>query len=288
MAGVGFGVWACRRVLLPLEDAQRHGRTHRGRRPRRPTRGRPTIETSIALAALVQRDGGQPRGAHRARRPVRERCQPRAAVTADDDHGLGRGPQRLGATTCPNGPDGARPVEPDLERFRQLVGDLLEISRYDVGGQSLDLDEFGIVEFVPPRAAEAELRHDPGRGGARARDHRRRRRQTTAGPGHRQPARQRPLLRWRGDRYRRLDLRQPIEIAVEDAGPGVPEDERSRDLRPLRPRVRRWPPGRGTGTGLGLALVAEHVRLHGGEVFVTDPTATEPRSPAFVDLTSAW
>ncbi|MYJ13682.1 MAG: HAMP domain-containing histidine kinase, partial [Acidimicrobiia bacterium] len=29
--------------------------------------------------------------------------------------------------------------------------------------------------------------------------------------------------------------------------------------------------GRFSGTGLGLALVAEHVRLHGGSVRVTDP-----------------
>ena len=36
----------------------------------------------------------------------------------------------------------------DLERFKQLVEDLLEISRYDVGANALTLERFLVVEFL--------------------------------------------------------------------------------------------------------------------------------------------
>jgi signal transduction histidine kinase len=59
-----------------------------------------------------------------------------------------------------------------------------------------------------------------------------------------------------------------VRVAVEDAGPGVPEAERER----IFDRFNRGGQGgsRGTdlGVGLGLALAAEHARLHGGSVWV--------------------
>ena len=42
--------------------------------------------------------------------------------------------------------------------------------------------------------------------------------------------------------------------------------------------------GAGTGTGLGLALVAEHVRLHGGRVRVDDRPDGEPGARFVVEL----
>ena len=56
-------------------------------------------------------------------------------------------------------------------------------------------------------------------------------------------------------------------IAVDDAGPGVPAEERDHIFERF---------GRGSsseskpGTGLGLALVVEHLRLEGGRVWVED------------------
>ena len=61
-----------------------------------------------------------------------------------------------------------------------------------------------------------------------------------------------------------------IQIAVEDSGPGVAEDERELIFERF---ARGGGAGRRTGSdgaGLGLALVDEHVRMHGGRVWVED------------------
>jgi two-component system sensor histidine kinase PrrB len=55
------------------------------------------------------------------------------------------------------------------------------------------------------------------------------------------------------------------ELTVEDDGPGVPDDERSRVLG----RFVRGRSAAGTGSGLGLALVDQQVRLHGGRLTLT-------------------
>lgn len=52
-------------------------------------------------------------------------------------------------------------------------------------------------------------------------------------------------------------------LVVEDAGPGVPEEDRERIFEPF---YRRRGPGDSTGTGLGLSIVRQIARVHGGEV----------------------
>ena len=59
-------------------------------------------------------------------------------------------------------------------------------------------------------------------------------------------------------------------LAVEDEGPGVPEAERSVIFDRFSRGSAGGRRGHGTGSGLGLALVAEHVGLHGGDVWVDD------------------
>jgi len=52
-------------------------------------------------------------------------------------------------------------------------------------------------------------------------------------------------------------------IEIEDAGPGVPPEDRERIFEPFS---RRREQGGSTGTGLGLSIVRQIARVHGGEV----------------------
>jgi len=61
-----------------------------------------------------------------------------------------------------------------------------------------------------------------------------------------------------------------IRIGVEDHGDGIPPDEREHLFERFYRGRHSGQRGSGQGTGLGLSLVAEHVRLHGGEVWVED------------------
>jgi signal transduction histidine kinase len=61
-----------------------------------------------------------------------------------------------------------------------------------------------------------------------------------------------------------------LVISVDDAGPGVPAQERSAIFGRFSRGSMAQPPSQPKGTGLGLALVDEHVRMHGGEAYVTD------------------
>ena len=61
-----------------------------------------------------------------------------------------------------------------------------------------------------------------------------------------------------------------VMIVVEDRGPGVPQEERELVFERF---ARGGGAGRRTGSegaGLGLSLVDEHVRMHGGRVWVED------------------
>jgi two-component system sensor histidine kinase MtrB len=75
-----------------------------------------------------------------------------------------------------------------------------------------------------------------------------------------------------------------VQIAVEDRGNGVPEDER--DI--IFDRFSRGSEGGNraadTGVGLGLALIDEHVRLHGGRVWVEDRRDGESGARFVVEL----
>ena len=55
-----------------------------------------------------------------------------------------------------------------------------------------------------------------------------------------------------------------VLVAIEDDGPGIPEDERERVFEPFYRRAGRAE-GEGGGVGLGLALVRQIARRHGGD-----------------------
>jgi two-component system sensor histidine kinase MtrB len=59
-----------------------------------------------------------------------------------------------------------------------------------------------------------------------------------------------------------------VEIAVDDAGPGIDPRERTKVFDRFYRGSESGRRGKGTGTGLGLALVAEHMRVMRGDVRV--------------------
>lgn len=157
----------------------------------------------------------------------------------------------------------------DLERrgdaFRTLVLDLLEISRMDAGVADV------VPEAVDPEAlvhavlgatghADVPVRRLPSAPAAVVAD-KRRLGQVVQN------------LLENADRYAGGATEvvlggdaDELVLVVDDAGPGVPEHERTHVFN----RFARGSAGASTteGSGLGLALVAEHVRLHGGSVAV--------------------
>lgn len=57
-----------------------------------------------------------------------------------------------------------------------------------------------------------------------------------------------------------------LRIGVEDDGPGIPEDQRERALRPFERLDRARNQDRGSGVGLGLSIAADVARAHGGQL----------------------
>ncbi|MEM9131077.1 MAG: HAMP domain-containing sensor histidine kinase [Actinomycetota bacterium] len=159
----------------------------------------------------------------------------------------------------------------DLRRFQQLVEDLLEISRLEAGAVQLQLSRFLLAEFLEhvialSQAPHLQLVYDPADGDLAITADKRRLQQVVtnlidnAGKY--------------GDGATAISFEaegSTVSIIVEDEGPGVSADQRERIFERFG-RVKEAAGNRSnaTGFGLGLSLVGEHVRIHGGEVYVTD------------------
>lgn len=159
----------------------------------------------------------------------------------------------------------------DLSRFESLVEDLLEISRLDAGAVQLQSSSFGLWEFLfnviaQSRSPEIDLRHaDKDRDLVVTADKRRLAQVVTN-------------LIENAKKYAggatAISFRQIgdcAQIVVEDEGPGIPSEDRKRIFeRFSRTDSDAGRRGSDTGVGLGLSLVAEHINLHEGRVWVTD------------------
>jgi len=178
----------------------------------------------------------------------------------------------------------------DVVRFQGLVEDLLEISRFDAGAIRLNMDELLAAEFVRQAVAVSSDPDTPVDVSERA-----------------------ELAIIRGDKRRlarvvanlidnaraygggsceitmtvhNLDSEpmSHIRIAVEDSGLGVAEEERSLIFERF---ARGGGAGRRTGSegaGLGLSLVDEHIRMHGGRVWVEDRLDGESGARFVIEL----
>ena len=265
--GIALGMWSSRRVLFPVEEV---GQTAR----------------AIAVGDLSARldVGNDPdlemlaSTFNQMANTLEERIQADAKFASNVSHEL-----RSPLTTIMASIDVVNSnadsldessklaldlLNEDLERFKQLVEDLLEISRYDVGVNALTLERFLIVEFLE-RVTE----------------------QRGSGVIHidfpfeindilieadkRRLARVLSNLLDNADHYAggatliRVRVNEgTLILSVIDDGPGISREDRSSIFERFARGAEGSRRGSSTGTGLGLSLVAEHVKLHGGSVEV--------------------
>ena len=179
-------------------------------------------------------------------------------------------------------------LDADLQRFKRMVDDLLEISRFDAGSAELSPDAVDPVELVR-RAVQATspvgadglrvppafpVEVAPGVQGLRLEVDKRRFERVMANLVDNASAYAGGVTRVLIDRSPPADgagtVPTAIRVMVEDAGPGVPSVDRARVFERFYRGGRSGRRESGDGTGLGLSLVAEHVRLHGGSVWIED------------------
>jgi len=155
----------------------------------------------------------------------------------------------------------------EVRRFQLLVQDLLEISRIDAGVVELTWDHVRLADLVGQAMTnvdDAPLEVDSEAADLIVRADKRRLAQVVAN-----------LMdnaRCHGGGTVRVGVEAAagcVRLVVDDAGPGVPADERERIFERFG-RGRAASRGAGQGSGLGLSLVAEHVQLHAGRVWVED------------------
>jgi two-component system sensor histidine kinase MtrB len=156
----------------------------------------------------------------------------------------------------------------EVDRFQRMVVDLLEISRDDQqagedDGEVVDVGEL-VRNVVEPRGG-AHPMIEVDRPPPMIQGDRRRLDRVVAN-----------LLdnadKYGGGPVRVAVMRRcgRVRIEVDDAGPGVPEDLRGQVFERFTRGALAGRRGHGDGSGLGLALVAQHVRRQGGEVWVED------------------
>jgi two-component system sensor histidine kinase MtrB len=268
LLGGSIGWWASRRVLRPLTEltAAAARIAHGDLSTRLPERDDKDLGP---IAAAFNETAGD----------LQERVARDARFASDVSHEL-RSPVTTMAAAMEvlvRRRDEASPaarhaidlLDADLRRFRRLVGDLLEISRVDQGAFRLSAERLDLAElarYVVARSSTGDRavpveapRPVPVLGD------RRRLEQVVSNLVDNAEGHGRGLVRvavCQADGVARLE--------VDDAGPGVPVEDQERIFERFARVSDRDRRIEDTGSGLGLALVAQHVRLHSGRVWVTD------------------
>jgi signal transduction histidine kinase len=266
------GRWASGRALAPLRDvAQAAGEIAQGKLDTRlaadPDASLAALASSFnrmvdALAQRIERD------ARFASDVSHELRSPLTAMVSATDVLLARNHE-----LPPRARQALDLLVDEVHRFSGLVEDLLEISRVDAGVDALDLQELRLDELAyhaARRAAgrevpiEVEAGLDPNELVVAA-DKRRLERVVTNLVANAES---------HAGGVRRLCVGRKAEwvrLLVDDAGPGVPADQRERIFdRFTRGTAKAGARGADGGSGLGLALAREHVRVHGGRLWVED------------------
>ena len=167
----------------------------------------------------------------------------------------------------------------DVDRFTQLVEDLLEISRFDAGAVRLEPEDVALVPVVQATVqnlgyGDVPVDVDPELDDIVITCDKRRLVRILANYLHNADryadgATGVTIERHDPDPFNPFD-ELTVRIGVEDAGPGVPESERDRIFDRFNRGDQGGSRGADIGVGLGLALAAEHAALQGGRVWVED------------------
>ena len=280
--GAGLGRSASGRSLRPLAGVSRAALAIAGGR----------LDTRLADTAGDPDLAGLTGAFNRMVDQLQERIEHEERFTSDVSHEL-RSPLTtlsasltvLEAHADELDPPGRRALEllsADLRRFQRMVSELLEISRSDTGAADVSLEEVDPGELVRQAVAAARrslpaetqvptVTVDPSVADTRLSVDKRRFERVMTN------LLENAALYGGGATAVRVDPGPPADnhprsvwVSVEDAGPGLPPEERSRVFERFYRGHAAFQRGAGTGTGLGLALVAEHVRLHGGRVWVDE------------------
>ncbi len=164
----------------------------------------------------------------------------------------------------------------DVSRFQGLVEDLLEISRFDAGAIRLHREDLHVAEFVRQAIAVSSMPATPitvtERGETMVMQGDRRRLARVV-------ANLIDNARLHGGGTPEVTVSEAdndgepvgtVWITVQDHGTGVPIEERQLIFERFARGAVAGRRSSSDGAGLGLALVEEHVRLHGGRVWVDD------------------
>ncbi len=156
-----------------------------------------------------------------------------------------------------------------LDQFTRLTLELLEIARIDSGVAVLEINDVDVAKVIEGVLAQASV--EPSR-----------LRVETGRPC---------IIRLDGTRFERVMANlvenadryaggvvqvtvvqdaNLLTVMVDDDGPGVPESERLAIFGRFSRGSMAQPEDKPKGTGLGLALVDEHVKMHGGRIEVVD------------------
>ena len=287
--GVLAGSFAARRAVRPVGVAAQAAKAIAG--GRFDTRLEPTEDPDLSVLANSFNDMAT---------ALQERIERDARFASDVSHELRSPLMTLSASVevmdarrdeMPERAQAALDLlKSDVIRFQGLVEDLLEISRFDAGAVRLHMEELLAAEFVRQAIAVSSLPTTPVDVSPRA--------ETLLINGDRRRlarvvANLVDNARLHGGGEPEVSIREVedddgtithVHIAVEDHGAGVPEHERSLVFERF---ARGGASGRratSDGAGLGLSLVDEHVRMHGGRVWIEDRLDGEPGARFVIEI----
>ncbi|MGK2957030.1 MAG: sensor histidine kinase [Acidimicrobiales bacterium] len=284
LAGALLGTTASRRVLRPLAEISTAAQAI--------SRGR--LDTRVALVSDPDL-AGFVNSFNDMARFLQERFERDARFASDISHELRSPLTTLSASVevlqgrreelTERGQAVLDLLAADVTRFTTMVEDLLEISRFDAGAAHLDLADVRIGELVVHAVSASSNGITPvsiesNAAGSIVQVDKRRLMQVMSNLIDN-------AARYGGGATEvSVELAEDhVRICVQDEGGGVPEIDRLRIFeRFARGNVASGRRGAGEGTGLGLALVREHVNLHGGRVWVEDRLDGLPGARFVVEL----